>query len=135
MKKLIRPLALTTALGVAGVLGTSYLLADPPPPAAGTKPAPAAAPAQPGQPAPPAAADTPMTPIKVTDAKVEMKTAVKPKELGDTVKKGLTYLVKNQQEDGGWNQGGGWRTNDGKGGRVEGGQVQDLAPRFAEGRR
>jgi hypothetical protein len=51
---------------------------------------------------------------------------VKPKELSDTVKKGLEYLAKNQLENGGWNQGGGWRTSD-NGGRVEGAQVSDPA--------
>jgi hypothetical protein len=55
-------------------------------------------------------------------------TAVKPKPLSDNVKKGLEYLAKAQLENGGWNQGGGWRTVDGgRGGRVEGGQVQDPA--------
>jgi len=54
--------------------------------------------------------------------------AVKPKPLSDNVKKGLDYLAKAQLENGGWNQGGGWRTQEGgKGGRVEGGQVQDPA--------
>jgi len=72
------------------------------------------------------AADAPMAPVKVTDAKVEMKTAVDPKPLSPAVKKGLEYLVKNQQEDGGWNQGGGWRTAvSGQGGRVEGKNVED----------
>jgi hypothetical protein len=55
----------------------------------------------------------------------EMITAVKPKELSDAVKKGLTYLAESQQADGGWNQGGGWRTGDGKSGRVEGKDVSD----------
>src|SRR5262249_20092797 len=42
------------------------------------------------------------------------------------VTEGLEYLVKNQQEDGGWNQGGGWRTAPaGGGGRVEGKDVED----------
>src|SRR5262249_43493678 len=46
------------------------------------------------------------------------------KPLGDTVKKGLEYLIKQQHADGGWGQGGGWRVG-GQGGRVEGAQVQD----------
>jgi hypothetical protein len=50
--------------------------------------------------------------------------AVKPKPLGETAKKGLEYLVKQQHENGGWGQGGGWRTAE-QGGRVEGAQVQD----------
>lgn len=118
MKTLIRPLAVVAALGVAGTLGTSLLSADPPKPAPATPPA-AAVPAKP-------AADAPMAPVKVTDAKVEMKTAVDPKPLSPAVKKGLEYLVKNQQEDGGWNQGGGWRTAvSGQGGRIEGKNVED----------
>jgi hypothetical protein len=51
--------------------------------------------------------------------------AVKPKELSATVKKGLEYLVKNQQDDGGWNQGGGWRVGGAGGGRIEGKNVED----------
>src|SRR5581483_10595734 len=53
-------------------------------------------------------------------------TAVKPKPLSDTVKKGLAWLVSQQKEDGGWGQGGGWRAApNGGGGRVEGTQVKD----------
>jgi hypothetical protein len=51
----------------------------------------------------------------------------KPKPLSDSVKKGLEYLVKSQLDNGGWNQGGGWRVNNQGGGRVEGNQVQDPA--------
>jgi hypothetical protein len=47
------------------------------------------------------------------------------KPLSDTVKKGLAYLVKQQRADGGWGQGGGWRTATEKGGRVEGAGVED----------
>jgi len=50
---------------------------------------------------------------------------VTPKPLGDAVKKGLAYLAAQQQQDGGWNQGGGWRTTGQGGGRVEGKQVAD----------
>jgi hypothetical protein len=46
-----------------------------------------------------------------------------PKELADYTKKGLTYLAGQQNDDGGWGQGGGWRT--GQGGRVEGAEVKD----------
>ena len=78
--------------------------------------------------APPAAPEPrtakPIVPVTVTDVAAEMKFAVKPKELSATVKKGLEYLVKSQQEDGGWNQGGGWRNNT-TGGRVEGKTVED----------
>src|SRR5262249_20267434 len=47
-----------------------------------------------------------------------------PKPLSDAVKKGLAYLVKQQCDDGGWGQGGGWRTGE-QGNRVEGTQVKD----------
>jgi hypothetical protein len=50
--------------------------------------------------------------------------AVKPKPLSDNVQKGLSYLVAQQQPNGGWGQGGGWRTG-GQGGRVEGADVAD----------
>src|SRR5205807_3227777 len=49
----------------------------------------------------------------------------KPKPLSDSVKKGLTYLVGQQRDNGGWGQGGGWRSSSGGGGRVEGKDVQD----------
>jgi hypothetical protein len=39
---------------------------------------------------------------------------------------GIEYLIKHQQTDGGWNQGGGWRQNlKQQGGRVEGENVED----------
>ena len=55
---------------------------------------------------------------------------IKPKALSDNVKKGLDYLAKAQLENGGWNQGGGWR-NAAQGGRVEGGDglVREQDPR------
>lgn len=37
-------------------------------------------------------------------------TAVKPKPLSDVVEKGLAYLISQQHENGGWGQGGGWRS-------------------------
>lgn len=55
----------------------------------------------------------------------DMGFAVKPKPIGDTVNKGLKYLISQQHEDGGWGQGGGWRSADQGGGRVEGAGVQD----------
>lgn len=69
-----------------------------------------------------------------TDAKADKPVAeapmaradIKAKPLSDNVKKGLEFLAKSQLDNGGWNQGGGWR-NEGKGGRIEGGQVQDPA--------
>src|SRR5262245_18178476 len=50
--------------------------------------------------------------------------AVKPKTIAEQTKKGLAYLVSQQHADGGWGQGGGWRTQS-KGGRVEGAEVED----------
>lgn len=60
-------------------------------------------------------------------AAVEPRKPVKPKELGDSVKKGLEYLVSQQHDNGGFGQGGGWRlSNEGGGGaRVEGKEVKD----------
>ena len=114
MKRLLRLLGLTAAIGVAGTLGTRLVAEDPKPVA----PAPAVKAA--------AADNAPASPVKVTDNKIETKTAVTPKPLSPAVKKGLEYLVKNQQDDGGWNQGGGWRTQvTGGGGRVEGKNVED----------
>src|SRR5260370_22589344 len=51
-------------------------------------------------------------------------TAVKPKSLSDQVDKGLAYLISQQKENGGWGQGGGWRTGT-QGGREEGPEVKD----------
>ncbi|HEV3437916.1 MAG TPA: prenyltransferase/squalene oxidase repeat-containing protein [Gemmata sp.] len=110
MNRLFRSLlALTGLLGVA-VVGTQFLRAD-------NAPAP--------EQAPPPRPIKPLIPVVVTDNKVETKFAVKPKELSAVVKKGLEYLIKNQQEDGGWNQGGGWRVGNAGGGRVEGPKVED----------
>src|SRR5205823_5729844 len=73
------------------------------------------------------------TGLNATDKKTEpaaktepapMGTAVKPKPLSDEVKKGLAWLVQQQKDNGGWGQGGGWRTS-GQGGRVEGQEVKD----------
>lgn len=52
---------------------------------------------------------------------------VTPKPLGDPVNKGLAWLAKTQNEDGGWGQGGGWRINraQNQSGRVEGADVAD----------
>ena len=49
---------------------------------------------------------------------------IEPKPLSENVKKGLEYLVSQQHKDGGWGQGGGWRTAT-QGGRVEGAEVED----------
>lgn len=116
MSRLIRPLQVAAAVGLVGTLATNLLFAQPPappPPAGGKAP-------------PEKAAAEKLSPVKVTDVKVEMKTAVAPKPLSEAVKRGLAFLVKAQQDDGGWNQGGGWRnTTTGRGGRVEGANVED----------
>ncbi len=52
-------------------------------------------------------------------------TPVKAKALSETVKKGLAYLANQQHDDGGWGQGGGWRTNTQGNGRIEGKDVAD----------
>jgi hypothetical protein len=151
MKKLFRPLALATALGAGALAGTDYLLADEKPvkatpPEYPVKPLRVEPPVEkpvkpaidlplrgipadkvPGQNATPMGDSKPdkdVAPVKVTDAIAKTEFAVKPKPLSDAVKKGLAYLVKGQQEDGGWNQGGGWR-NANSGGRVEGKNVED----------
>jgi hypothetical protein len=64
------------------------------------------------EPADPPKAEAPATPVK-------------PKPLSDQVKKGLAYLANQQHKDGGWGQGGGWRTGGQGGGRVEGANVAD----------
>lgn len=43
----------------------------------------------------------------------------------EAVGAGLAYLLKQQQSDGGWGQGGGWRQGSKGGGRVEGTDVED----------
>jgi hypothetical protein len=121
MSRLIRPLQVAAAVGLAGTLGLNLLTAQPP---AAPPPAPPAT----GKAADPAGdkkADAKPSAVKVTDARVEMKTAVTPQPLSAAVKKGLEFLAKSQQEDGGWNQGGGWRNQAGGGGRVEGKNVED----------
>ena len=136
MKKLIRPLALSAVLGAGGILGTNWLLADEKPvkgpaaPPTSTIPILPAGPGKPGLPgANPMGESKPnadVAPVKVGDVIVKTDFALKPKDLSPAVKKGLEYLVKAQQEDGGWNQGGGWRTGvTGGGGRIEGPKVED----------
>jgi len=76
------------------------------------------------------AEDKPAEPAKPTEKKETPKTEpIQPKPLSDAVKKGLEYLVKQQHENGGWGQGGGWRMNlDPKqNGRIEGANVEDPA--------
>jgi hypothetical protein len=48
-----------------------------------------------------------------------------PKPLSDAVQRGLAYLIAQQHPAGGWAQGGGWRTANAQGGRVEGPDVDD----------
>jgi len=60
-------------------------------------------------------------------AETTAATPVKAKALSETVKKGLKYLVSQQKDNGGWGQGGGWRTNLQGGGRTEGPNVADPA--------
>jgi hypothetical protein len=66
--------------------------------------------------------------IAKVDAKSEEKdaTAAQPRSAEYAVKKGIEYLLKQQQPDGGWGQGGGWRQDLNKaGGRVEGNKNED----------
>ncbi|HYH64722.1 MAG TPA: prenyltransferase/squalene oxidase repeat-containing protein [Urbifossiella sp.] len=116
MSRLIRPLQVAAAVGLAATFALNLVPATGQPPAA-----PAALPAAP----PPTAKTDKLSPVRVTDVKVEMKTAVTPRPLSDAVKKGLEWLVKSQQEDGGWSQGGGWRNQGTGGARVEGKAVED----------
>ena len=44
------------------------------------------------------------------DAKPTQGSAANPKPLSDAIKHGLAYLVSQQHKDGGWGQGGGWRS-------------------------
>jgi len=61
-----------------------------------------------------------------TESKVESRKPIKPKELSESTKKGLAYLISQQHENGGFGQGGGWRLNgETTGGRVEGKDVKD----------
>jgi hypothetical protein len=72
--------------------------------------------------------ETKKEPAKADASKSESAakvTPVKAKPLSENVKKGLAYLVKQQHENGGWGQGGGWRIGNQGGGRVEGAGVKD----------
>ena len=92
------------------VFAARFLHAEPVPApvAEAPKPAPAVEPAKPAGPKKPAELPP-------------------PKPLGNEVGKGLAWLAKAQNSDGGWGQGGGWRVNrqEGQGGRVEGDQIPD----------
>lgn len=68
----------------------------------------------------------PATPTEKPSTTVEERKPTKPKELSDSVKKGLAYLISQQHETGGFGQGGGWRLSaEGQSGRVEGTEVKD----------
>ena len=125
MKKLIRPLALSAVIGAGGIFGTNLLLADekkPEPPPVKALPA---APGGAANPMGDSKPDKDVAPVKIGDVIAKTDLVGKPKDLSAAVKKGLEFLAKSQQEDGGWNQGGGWRTGGDKGGRVEGAKVED----------
>ncbi len=73
----------------------------------------------------PARPPTPAVAVKVAAKPAALKCAVEPKPLSEAVKKGLTFLAKGQHGDGGWGQGGGWRTGAKNNGRVEGDNTAD----------
>ncbi len=58
-------------------------------------------------------------------AKEAASVKIDPKPLNDSTRKGLEYLVSQQRANGGWGQGGGWRTGGQNGGRREGNDVND----------
>jgi hypothetical protein len=112
MTALLRPLAVAAAVLGTATLGALALTDDPKPP--------------PGKPADAADDDKPLDLGKIKPGKpAVMKYAVDPRPLSDAVKKGLKWLADNQNPDGGWSQGGGWRTGGQGGGRVEGKEVAD----------
>jgi hypothetical protein len=63
-------------------------------------------------------------PPQTQPARASAAEGVHPKPLSSSVKKGLEYLIKQQHANGGWGQGGGWRTID-NGSRIEGSEVKD----------
>ena len=62
-------------------------------------------------------------PVGKVPASTEAVKRPEPAPLAEASKKGLAYLAGQQNADGGWGQGGGWRT--GESGRVEGENVKD----------
>lgn len=113
-KSIFLPFGLS-ALAIVAIIGLVKLGAD--------SLAPDQAPVQPGQPDnrvsnyPPDKTE----PIGPT----QFVFAVDPKPLSSNIQKGLEYLIAQQNANGGWGQGGGWRTGDQNGGRVEGANVAD----------
>jgi Prenyltransferase and squalene oxidase repeat len=66
--------------------------------------------------------------VAKVDAKEEGKSPApaEPRSAEDALKKGIEYLLKQQQPDGGWGQGGGWRQDLNKtGGRVDDKKAED----------
>ncbi|MBS0209284.1 MAG: hypothetical protein JSS27_10040 [Planctomycetes bacterium] len=98
----VRSLAIATSLGLASLVWA----VEPGAPTTSNEKQPAAE-AKPTAKAKPAATPAP------------------PKPLGDATKKGLEYLVSQQQSDGGWGQGGGWRVGSNQNGRVDGANIPD----------
>ena len=99
MARSLRPVATLAALVGGASLGAWAVGAEEPPP------------------------PTPPVVVKVAAKPAALKRAVEPKPLGEAAKKGLAFLAKGQNADGGWGQGGGWRT--GAKGRVEGENTAD----------
>ena len=120
--RLFAALAATAALGIAATVSLTACNRTPPDEPAAVEPA--IPPDEPATTTVDAKPDTKsVSTFPLPDGK--MVAAVPPKPLSETVKKGLTYLAETQQADGGWNQGGGWRTGDKGNGRVEGKDVAD----------
>lgn len=101
MTRLIRPLAVTTAVLGTATLGAMAVTGDPGP----VDPPPAPRPA-------------------VAAERAGWRFAVEPKPLSNAITRGLKFLAERQNPDGGWSQGGGWRSG-GNGGRQEGSNVED----------
>ncbi len=123
MTRRLRRLAATAALGVAASASLTVGCNRTPPAPAADEPPVAVVPVLPS--------DDSAKGVEISQGIAlpgdgKLVTAVAPKPLSDAVKKGVTFLAETQQADGGWNQGGGWRTSDkGSNGRVEGKEVAD----------
>jgi hypothetical protein len=62
---------------------------------------------------------------EVDSGEKEDPPVVPPKAISEQIRKGLQYLAKVQNKDGGWGQGGGWRLGGKGGGRVQPDQAED----------